>query len=285
MFHFYFNREPRRASSFDVLSEPFHRGPVDAVRAPSARFSAWTCSSAYLPPASHARDDGGFRVDTDTGEYESDACVLAVTVPALQALVHGVSRARARSRAVEASRVARRDVAIRVWRLWLDTPAAAGRAPFAGTTGMGLCDNISLFHLFEDESRSWAARTAASVVELHAYAVPESFDRETLQCDLLETLHTLYPETRRANHPRRPLATPAADCPWFAPNSHALAPDRRDVDSGPRARGRLREAADPDALMERAATSGILAANLFLRSMGRGEERVGSIPDVGCTAL
>jgi isorenieratene synthase len=167
-----------------------------------------------------------------------------------------------------------------VWRLWLDKPSAPGRTPFVGTTGMGLCDNISLFHLFEDESRAWAARTGGSIVELHAYAVPEELEREAVQSDLLATLHALYPETKSATilEDRWLLRR---DCPSFAPGSHAQRPTVETSIVNLALAGDFVKLPTPTALMERAATSGTMAANLFLSQWGAEAERVATIPPRG----
>lgn len=282
MFHFYFTGNPE-GLVFDVLREPFSTG----LWTPFERHLRGLGVEVQLGVSAMriARtSDGAFCVDTDAGAHDADACVLAVTVPALRALVAAspdLSHDRGLSRRVESLGVT---LPFAVWRLWLDTPTAAGRAPFAGTTGMGLCDNISLFHLFEDESRSWASRTGGSVVELHAYAVPEALDRETLQRDLLETLHTLYPETRSATILEERWLL-RRDCPSFAPGSHALRPTVETPIRGLALAGDFVKLPTPTALMERAATSGMMAANLFLSGWGAEEERVETIPRRGLLRL
>jgi isorenieratene synthase len=199
--------------------------------------------------------------------------VLSTEVPALQRLVEA-SPDLAGDRALSAQ-VGSLGVTLpfAVWRLWLDVPSAPGRAPFVGTTGMGICDNISLYHLFEDESRAWASRTGGSVVELHAYAVPEHMDRTEIERDLLATLHALYPETRNANilEDRYLLRR---DCPSFTPGSHALRPTVETSVRGLAFAGDFVKLPSPTALMERAATSGTMAANLFLSAWGAEAERL-----------
>ena len=278
MFHFYFTGNPE-GLIFDVLREPFSTG----LWKPFERYLRGLGVDVRLssPVTFVARtEDDGFRVHTESGVFDADGCVLAVTVLALQALLTSspqLGRDRALSKQIDSLDVT---LPFAVWRLWLDKPTAPGRAPFAGTTGMGLCDNISLYHLFEDESRSWAQRTGGSVVELHAYAVPERLDRDVIQRDLLPTLHALYPETRTANILEERWLL-RRDCPSFAPGSHALRPGVETSIPGLALAGDFVKLPTPTALMERAATSGTMAANLFLRSWGAVEEHVATIPQRG----
>jgi len=51
-----------------------------------------------------------------------------------------------------------------VHRVWLDKPTGPERHPFVGTAGLGHIDNISCYHLFENESRQWAEGTGGSSV-------------------------------------------------------------------------------------------------------------------------
>jgi carotenoid phi-ring synthase / carotenoid chi-ring synthase len=278
MFHFYFTGNPE-GLIFDVLREPFSTG----LWKPFERYLRGLGVDVRLSsPVTRVQrtEDGGFRIHSNTATVDADGCVLAVTVPALQALL--TSSPEVGSDRTLATQIDSLDVTLpfAVWRLWLDKPTEPGRAPFAGTTGMGLCDNISLFHLLEDESRSWAARTGGSVVELHAYAVPEHLDKDSIQRDLLPTLHALYPETQGATilEDRWLLRR---DCPSFAVDSHALRPTVETSIPGLALAGDFVKLPTPTALMERAATSGTMAANLFLSRWDTAQEVVATIPQRG----
>ena len=61
-------------------------------------------------------------------------------------------------------------------------------------TSMTNSADTSLYHLFEDESRTWAERTGGSVVELHAYAVEPGTTEAALREDLRHAFHSFYPE-------------------------------------------------------------------------------------------
>ncbi|PSK54965.1 hypothetical protein B0E38_03358 [Streptomyces sp. 111WW2] len=119
----------------------------------------------------------------------------------------------------------------------------------------------------EGEAARWAARTGGCVVELHAYAVPPTAVREVEEKRLVDALHRVYPETRRARvvaarHEWR------ADCPLFTVGGYRDRPTVRAPDPALVVAGDLVRTDLPVALMERAATSGFLAANALLEPWG-----------------
>jgi isorenieratene synthase len=220
-----------------------------------------------------------WRVSLGGETRDVDLVVLALDVPGLQAVVaespdldDGPFRRRVQALAVTHP--------FAVWRLWLDRPGAPGRAPFAGTTGVGSLDNISLYHLFEDESRSWARRSGGSVVELHAYAVAPGTTEAALREDLRSALDRFYPEYRGARVLEERLLV-RRDCPAFAPGSHADRPGVATPHAGVALAGDFVRLPLPSALMERAVASGFLAANHLLAPHGARAEPVHSIPRRG----
>ncbi|WP_436605254.1 FAD-dependent oxidoreductase [Sorangium sp. So ce1036] len=281
MFHFYFLGNPE-GLPFDVLNEPFSValwGPFERrLEALGARMRLGTEATRILPGA------GGWEVHLAGGRapLPADAVVLAVTVPALQAIVAGSP---ALGDAAWRARVARLALTrpFVVWRLWLDRPTAPGRPPFVGTAGFGPLENISLYHLFQGECRRWAERTRGSVVELHAYAVPPGIDEAAIRADLLAGLHGLYPETSGARvlHERWLWRQ---DCPAFAPGSSAERPGVETPSPGVAVAGDFVRLPFPTALMERAASSGILAANTLLARLRVESEPLWSVPRRGLLA-
>ena len=228
------------------------------------------------------RVGSGWCVETENQNVDADGVVLAVTVPGLQSLVDA-------SPDLADPQWRRRIASLQltnpfaVWRLWLDGPTKPGRAPFVGTTGFGALDNISLYHLFEDESRRWSERVGGSVVELHAYATDPSMSEDSLKEDLLRTLHELYPETARCRivHQRWLLRQ---DCPAFAPGSFADRPGVETPHDGVTLAGDFVRLSIPSALMERATASGFLAANHLLSRVHVRPEPVLSVPPRGILA-
>ena len=168
-----------------------------------------------------------------------------------------------------------------VWRLWLDRPADPARPPFLGTSGYGPVDNVSLLERFEDGARSWsAAHDGAAVVELHAYALPHVdgvVDEPALRARMRTELARAYPELAEAQ-PRHEDWVLSRDCPLAGPSRWAdrltvSTPDPRLVLAGDGVRCDL-----PVALMERAATTGFLAANRLLADAGVRGHDLWSVP-------
>ncbi|SEP62173.1 FAD-dependent oxidoreductase [Microlunatus flavus] len=153
-----------------------------------------------------------------------------------------------------------------VWRLWLDRTADASRPPFLGTSGFGPVDNVSLVERFEEGARAWTAEHGGSVVELHAYALPsglDDLDEPALRRRMRDELTRAYPELADAQAVHEEWLV-RQDCPLAAPTPWldrltVETPDPRLVLAGDGVRCDL-----PVALMERAATTGFLAANALL---------------------
>ncbi|MFF2386284.1 FAD-dependent oxidoreductase [Streptomyces sp. NPDC058108] len=259
MFHIYFLGSSE-GLLFDVPNEPF----------PEA---LWDPLSTYLQ--SHKVDirlatpvetiaptkDGGFVITTDQ-DQRHDTVVLALDTAGLQTIVnHSPALADAPWR----RRVAQLQTAppFLVSRLWLDQPVAADRPGFLGTSGYGTLDNVSILDRWESQATHWAGRTGGSVVELHAYALTQNTTRDVEQKRLLAQLHTIYPETRSATivDERHKWST---DCPLFPVGGYTDRPRTRTSHPGLVIAGDLVRTELPVALMERAATSGFLAANALL---------------------
>lgn len=280
MFHCYFFANPE-GLVFDVCTRPLGA----ALWQPFAAHLRALGVDLRLGAAATRIERGAeraWRVEGTGGAVEVDGAVLALSVPALQALVAASPDLDDRGwRADVASLEVTRPFA--VWRLWLDRPTRPGRAPFAGTTGFGLLDNISLYHLFEDESRSWAAAHGGAVVELHAYAVDPALSRPAIERELLAGLHALYPETAGAAILDQRFLL-EQDCPGFAPGSRDRRPGVATPWSGISLAGDFVALPLPSALMERAATSGMLAANRLLAPRGVRPEPVYAVPRRGLLA-
>jgi len=201
------------------------------------------------------------RVTCGTGAgFTADAAVLATDVAGLRRIVAGspgLGDEDWRHRVAELHNAP----PFVVLRLWLDRPVRADRAPFMGTGGR---------------------RTGGSVVELHAYSVtdPDAVVRD----ELLARMHELYPETAGASIVDERLLR-REDCPRFAPGDFVrrpavLTPEPRVVLAGDGIRVDL-----PVALMERAATTGWVAANHLLSHFGLAGHVVHTVPNNGRSAL
>jgi isorenieratene synthase len=280
MFHFYFTGNPE-GLLFDVAQRPFSLSIWD----PFARYLTQRGVMLRLGEAAcevQRRSESGWRVATLDDTLDADAVVLALTVPAVQKLVE---RSNDLDDPAWRKSVARLQLTrpFAVWRLWLDGPTRPERAPFAGTTGSGILDNISLYHLFEDESRDWAARHGGAVVELHAYAVDPATTEEEMRADMLQALHQLYPETasHRTVDERFLLRQ---DCPAFQLGSWESRPGVQTPLDGVTLAGDFVRLPIPSALMERATASGFLASNVLLSRIGVRPEPILAIQGRGVLA-
>ncbi|AKI99541.1 isorenieratene synthase [Archangium gephyra] len=281
MFHFYFMGNPE-GLVFDVLDEPFSTAVWLPLRryleGLGVRFRLGEAVTAVVP-----REGGGVRVLSEEGGLlEVDAVVLATPVPALQGIVSHSPELRDEAWREKIDALALTSP-FAVWRMWLDRPSAPGRHPFVGTTGMGMLDNISLYHLFEGESRRWAARTGGAVVELHGYGLPEGVDEGSVRRELLEGLHHLYPELRGARVVAERFLM-RQDCPAFAPGSFRMRPTVETPFPEVVLAGDFVRLPIPTALMERAATSGFMAANQLLAGWEVRGQDIWSVPRRGLLA-
>ena len=153
------------------------------------------------------------------------------------------------------------------------------RKAFAGTTGIGSLDNISLYHLFEDESRDWVARHGGAVVELHAYGVDPAVTEAELRADLLARDGKFLSGAQPARRILEDRFLMRGDCPSFAPGSDAVRPTVVETaHPGIALAGDFVRLPFPTALMERAVASGFLAANQLLAAQGIAPEPIHTVP-------
>jgi carotenoid phi-ring synthase / carotenoid chi-ring synthase len=167
-----------------------------------------------------------------------------------------------------------------VWRLWLDRHVSPERPPFLGTSGFGPLDNVSVLERFEAGARDWSERHSGSVVELHAYALPDGCQNDELRQSLRTELDQVYPEIVEATVVADECLV-KDDCPLMDTSPWRLrpevvTPDPRLVLAGDGIRCDL-----PVALMERAATTGFLAANQLLTKWNLRGHDVWSVPMQG----
>ena len=276
MFHLYFCGSSE-GILFDVLTEPFG----DAVWAPLQRHLE------RLGGTISCNDPVAELPEPATGE----AVVLATTVDALADIVRSNPWIGQRAASpwsdtwVDDVSSVRQAPPFAVLRLWLGGDVAPDRAPFAGTAALGILDNISCVHRYQGEARRWSMRHGGSVIELHAYALPSTHhgDEARVRRELLDQLRGAYPETMGLNILDERMVV-RSDCPSFATGSYAhrlgvTTPQPRVKLAGDHVR-----LAFPTALMERAVTTGFVAANEILSTFGVAEEPVWSVPTRGILA-
>lgn len=289
MFHLYFLGSSE-GLVFDVPRSPFPQAlwdPMEGYLRESGvgfRTGAWVervSPGERLRHAVHWSDaEGGHGA-------EFDAVVLATDPRGLRSLVAGSPGLGSGGTGSDAwrARVSRLPSAppFLVSRYWLDRAVRPHRQAFLGTAGYATLDNISVLERYEDQAREWSSRTGGSVVELHAYALPEGCDAEAEQESLWEQAVAVYPELASARRvdARHELR---ADCALFPPGGYedrceVTTPDPFLVVAGDHVRVDL-----PVALMEGAATSGLLAANALLSHWGRSGHTLWTVPRRGRNA-
>ena len=261
MFHTYFVGSAE-GLLFDVAADDFGTALWD----PLARHLERQGVEFRLGTSATALDvrEDGVTVHTDGEPLEADAVVLATELRPLQSITDA-SPTLGDQPWRESIAALRSAPPFVVWRRWLDKPAAPGSPDFLGTSNYGPLDNVSMMHQFEDSARRWAARRNGSVVELHAYAVDPDHDEQALRTELAAMQDLLHPELADATTLGEEWIV-QDDChlvdtsPWRN-RPTVETPEDNVVLAGDGIRCDY-----PVALMERAATTGVQAANHLLAS-------------------
>jgi len=170
-----------------------------------------------------------------------------------------------------------------VSRLWVDRPVEPGRAVFNGVSRERTLDSVTQYHLLERESAAWASRTGGAVLELHGYAVDPGVDAAELTARMRSELAGLWPETA-AMRVLDVEQNVGAEAPAFGLGSDRTRPGVVTDARGVRLAGDWVRLPFPSALLERAAASGVLAANDVLREEGAAPEVVRCVPPRGFLA-
>ncbi|MEU1485780.1 FAD-dependent oxidoreductase [Streptomyces sp. NPDC005752] len=277
MFHIYFLGSSE-GLLFDVPREPFPQALWEPLGGCLRRLGAEVRTGTPVHRVRPAAD-GDLTVETGGGADRHQAVVLALDPRGLRRLV-GVSEQLGDGSWRADIAAVRTAPPFLVSRLWLDRPVREERAGFLGTSGFDGLDNVSVLDRWEGESARWAARTGGSVVELHAYAVDGRAEQKEIQRRMLDRLHEVYPETADAavvdsRHEWRD------DCPLFPVGGYHRRPAVRTPHPRVTVAGDMVRTGLPVALMERAATSGFLAANALLAGWGIRGQVLWTVPRAG----
>jgi isorenieratene synthase len=277
MFHTYFLGSAE-GLLFDVPYDDYDT----ALWAPLGRHLEGLGVRVVMPMAATALEDRGEKVGVhleDGATVEADAVVVATDQAPLQRLVASAAwlgndpwRMRVDER--------RAAPAFAVWRLWFDRPVREGTPPFLATSGFGPLDNVSAVHLFEAGAARWARARRGSVVELHAYALPNGIDEAALRVELRNQLRELHPELDRATVVHEEWLV-HDDCPLVGTEPWTDRPEVRTPDARVTLAGDGIRCDYPVALMERAATTGWMAANAHLARWGLRGHELWTVPMTG----
>jgi isorenieratene synthase len=283
MFHFFFLGNPEGLG----MDAP-HADYQTAIWAPLARYLGQRGADVRTgtPVTSINRGPAGrWQVRLDAGDaLSADEVVIAADARAAAQILGASAPATAgdpRLAAVAAE--PRTGPPYAVARYWLDGAVDPARAQFTSIADPGLLDSVTLYHRFEAGARRWHERTGGSVLELHAYACPAGVSADVLGPQMLAELRVLWPELSGLNLIDQRCRV-GADAAGFPVGAHGTTPGVRTEVPGLTLAGDWVAAPFPCALMERAAATGIIAANTILAARGYGTEPLWSVPLRGMLA-
>lgn len=156
-----------------------------------------------------------------------------------------------------------------VCRFWFDRDFDWSHSNFTSLSGYKLTDSITLYHRIQEQFIEWAARTGGSVVELHAYCYKEAdFPTQEVLLDTFEQeLYEIVPTLQEATLLHRELVN-QKNFSGYPPNSYAQRPATSTPIANLLLAGDWVKMPFPCGLMERAVSSGLLAANAILQREG-----------------
>ncbi|WP_017317810.1 FAD-dependent oxidoreductase [Mastigocladopsis repens] len=209
---------------------------------------------------------------------QADYYVFATDVPGVQQLfrqingdVNGVVRSPSGALHSVQSQVEKLSLAdpFAVCRFWFDRDFEWQHSYFTSLSGYQLTDSITLYHRIQEQFIEWAKRNGGSVVELHAYCYKEKQfpNQEALLTTFEQELYEIVPELKQAKMLHRELVN-QKNFSGYPPNSYAERPETSTNISNLVFAGDWVKMPFPCGLMERAVSSGLLAANEILHQEG-----------------
>ncbi len=156
-----------------------------------------------------------------------------------------------------------------VVRFWFDRDFDWQYSNFSSLSGYQLTDSITLYHRIQEQFITWHQKTGGSVVELHAYCYKEKEfpNQQTLLTTFEEELYEIVPSLKEATMLHRELVN-QKNFSGYPPGSYAERPETASGISNLIFAGDWVKMPFPCGLMERAISSGLLAANGILHQEG-----------------
>ena len=197
-------------------------------------------------------------------EIQADYYVFATDVPGVQQLfsiMEGDVNTKVKNQ-IEKLNIAD---PFAVCRFWFDRDFDWHHSNFTSLSGYQLTDSITLYHRIQEQFIQWHEKTGGSVVELHAYCYKEKQfpTQETLLTTFVEELYEIVPELKNANLLHRELVN-QKNFSAYPKGSYAERPETNSGISNLMFAGDWVKMPFPCGLMERAVSSGLLAANEIL---------------------
>ncbi|HYW18592.1 MAG TPA: FAD-dependent oxidoreductase [Nodularia sp. (in: cyanobacteria)] len=156
-----------------------------------------------------------------------------------------------------------------VCRFWFDRDFEWEQSNFTSLSGYELTDSITLYHRIQKQFIDWSERTGGSVVELHAYCYKEKeFPTQgALLTTFEQELYEIVPELKQATILHREIVN-QRNFSGYPPQSYAERPESSSGIPNLMFAGDWVKMPFPCGLMERAVSSGLLAANEILYREG-----------------
>lgn len=156
-----------------------------------------------------------------------------------------------------------------VVRFWFDRDFDWQYSNFSSLSGYQLTDSITLYHRIQEQFITWHQKTGGSVVELHAYCYKEKEfpNQQVLLTTFEEELYEIVPSLKEATMLHRELVN-QKNFSGYPPGSYAERPETASGISNLIFAGDWVKMPFPCGLMERAISSGLLAANEILHQEG-----------------
>ena len=169
-----------------------------------------------------------------------------------------------------------------VARFWFDQDFEWEHSHFASLSGYHLIDSICLYHRIQTEYIAWHEKTGGSVVELHAYCYREADfpDQNTLLNTFETELYEIVPELTQATMLHRELVN-QKNFSGYPPGSYENRPATESEIANLFFAGDWVKMPFPCGLMERAVSSGFLAANKILDKQGLQQRTLLSVKPEG----
>ena len=156
-----------------------------------------------------------------------------------------------------------------VARFWFDRDFDWQHSNFSSLSGYQLTDSITLYHRIQEQFITWHQKTGGSVVELHAYCYKEKEfpNQQALLTTFEEELYEIVPQLKDATMLHRELVN-QKNFSGYPPGSYAARPETASGAANLIFAGDWVKMPFPCGLMERAISSGLLAANEILHREG-----------------
>ncbi|MGK7941898.1 MAG: FAD-dependent oxidoreductase [Crocosphaera sp.] len=199
---------------------------------------------------------------------KADYYVIATDVPGIKQLWTKIEGETSDSLRPKIAQLAIADP-FAVARFWFDQDFDWQYSNFTSLSGYKLTDSIALYHRIQNQFIEWAKQTGGSVIELHAYCYKEKHfpTQEILLQTFEQELYKIVPKLSEANLLHRELVN-QKNFSGYPPNSYKNRPETTTEIDNLFFAGDWVKMPFPCGLMERAVSSGLLAANAILEKEG-----------------